>query len=102
MSVEAYLAMNAAMLAVGIIYAAILDQPKVYRLFYPKRTWVTVVIGVLLCGVPWGVLWWMGIVQTFHLVLYITLFADVGLPIGIWQHQNGKRLADQAKRIRGR
>lgn len=102
MTVSEYLFMNAVMLAIGIVYAAILDQKQVYRWFYPKRTWVTVVIGVLLCGIPLFILWWRGNVPTFILILYITVFADVGLPIGIWQHQNGEKLDQEAKEARER
>lgn len=88
------------MFIIGVAFAAILDQRGVYHWFYPKRTWVTVVIGVILCGFPWGVLWLMGIVEWFHIVLYATIFAACGAPIGIWQHRNGKRFDAEEKEIR--
>lgn len=88
------------MVIIGVAYAAILDQKPIYNWFYPHRTWVTVVIGVILCGVPWGILWLMGIVTLFDIILYCTIFAAVGMPIGIWQHRNGKRLDEEEKRVR--
>lgn len=94
--------MHVSMVIVGIIYAAILNIPRVYKKFYPHRTWLTVVIGVLLVGIPWGILWLSGLVSTFDIILYITLFVDVGIPIGIWQHLNGKKLDREEQEIKDR
>jgi hypothetical protein len=102
MSTLWFVVMNIAMIAVGTVYAAILDRRRVYRWFYPKRTWLTVVVGVLLVGIPWGILWLYGVVSTFDIVLYITLFADVGFPIGLWQYLNGRKLDEQARKVQER
>ena len=77
-------------IAIGLVivasaYAAILNIKAVRDWYTPDRTWLTVVIGdglilgALLCLVPYGALslwqWWIAFVYTL----------SAGVPIIIWQ-----------------
>jgi hypothetical protein len=84
----AFIALGLAL--VSALYAALLNRKGIREWYTPDRTWVTVVIGdgliigALLCLVPFGVLalWQWGIVLGYTCV--------AGAPIIIWQRIRAK------------
>lgn len=77
------LAIHLSLFLVCAGYAALLQ--RVYRLYHPDRTWVTVVGGEVLVGCGVGALWLVGALPWDAMAYFITLQGAAGLPIIVWQ-----------------
>jgi hypothetical protein len=70
---------------VSAAYAAFLQ--RIYKLYHPDHTWVTVVGGVVLVGGAFALECYVWSIPPIAVLLFATLFAASGIPIIRWQRQ---------------